>query len=53
MQKLIFLNHINLYFPNKICSEGFSAQIKKGSRIAIIENNGTGKSVRSRKPQIS
>ncbi|MCA6084948.1 ABC-F family ATP-binding cassette domain-containing protein [Candidatus Endomicrobiellum agilis] len=44
MQKPIFLNHISLYFPNKICFEDFSAQIQPGNRIAIIGNNGSGKS---------
>ncbi|OEG69813.1 antibiotic ABC transporter ATP-binding protein [Candidatus Endomicrobiellum trichonymphae] len=44
MQKPIFLNHISLYSPNKICFEDFSAQIQTGNRIAIIGNNGTGKS---------
>ena len=44
MQNPIFLNHISLYFPSKICFEDFSAQIQKGNRIAIIGNNGTGKS---------
>jgi ATPase subunit of ABC transporter with duplicated ATPase domains len=29
---------------NKICFEDFSAQIQTGNRIAVIENNGTGKS---------
>jgi ATPase subunit of ABC transporter with duplicated ATPase domains len=45
MHKPIFLNHISLYFPNKICFEDFSAQIHPGSRIAIIGNNGSGKSI--------
>jgi ATPase subunit of ABC transporter with duplicated ATPase domains len=44
MQTHIFLNHISLYFPNKICFEDFSAQIKTENRIAVIGNNGTGKS---------
>jgi ATPase subunit of ABC transporter with duplicated ATPase domains len=44
MHKPIFLKHICLYFPNKICFEGFSAQIQYGDRIAIIGNNGSGKS---------
>ncbi|MDR3256062.1 MAG: ATP-binding cassette domain-containing protein [Endomicrobium sp.] len=44
MQKPIFLNHISLYFPNKICFEDFSAQIQFGNRVAIIGNNGVGKS---------
>jgi ATPase subunit of ABC transporter with duplicated ATPase domains len=44
MQTLIFLNHISLYFTNKICFEDFSTQIQTGNRIAIIGNNGSGKS---------
>jgi ATPase subunit of ABC transporter with duplicated ATPase domains len=44
MQTLVLLNHINLYFPYKICFKDFSAQIQTGNRIAIIGNNGTGKS---------
>jgi ATPase subunit of ABC transporter with duplicated ATPase domains len=44
MHKPIFLNHISLYFPNKICFEDFSTQIQSGDRIAIIGNNGSGKS---------
>ncbi|GMO53671.1 MAG: ATP-binding cassette domain-containing protein [Candidatus Endomicrobiellum trichonymphae] len=44
MHPPIFLSHISLYFPSKICFEYFSAQIQAGNRIAIIGNNGTGKS---------
>jgi ATPase subunit of ABC transporter with duplicated ATPase domains len=44
MHKPIFLNHIYLYFPNKICFEDFSVQIQSGDHIAIIGNNGSGKS---------
>jgi ATPase subunit of ABC transporter with duplicated ATPase domains len=44
MHKPVFLKHICLYFPEKICFEGFSAQIQSGDRIAIIGNNGSGKS---------
>ncbi|MDR3253660.1 MAG: ATP-binding cassette domain-containing protein [Endomicrobium sp.] len=44
MLKPIFLNHISLYFPNKVCFEDFSAQIHSDSRIAVIGNNGSGKS---------
>lgn len=44
MQTLVFLNHISLYSLNKTCFEDFSAQIQTGNRIAIIGNNGTGKS---------
>ena len=44
MHKSIILNNVSLYFPNKICFENFSAQIQAGSRIALIGNNGSGKS---------
>jgi ATPase subunit of ABC transporter with duplicated ATPase domains len=44
MHKPIFLNNLSLYFPNKTCFEGFNAQIQPGDRIAIIGNNGGGKS---------
>ena len=44
MHKSIILNNISLYFPNKICFEKFSTQIQPGSHIAIIGNNGSGKS---------
>ncbi|MCL2485261.1 MAG: ATP-binding cassette domain-containing protein [Endomicrobia bacterium] len=44
MHKSIILNNISLYFPNKICFENFSAQIQPGRRIAVIGNNGSGKS---------
>jgi ATPase subunit of ABC transporter with duplicated ATPase domains len=40
----IFLNHVSLYFTNKICFEDFSVQIQAGNSIAIIGNNGSGKS---------
>jgi ATPase subunit of ABC transporter with duplicated ATPase domains len=44
MQTFVLLDHISLYFPYKICFEDFSVQIQTGNRIAIIGNNGTGKS---------
>ena len=44
MHKPVILNNISLYFPNKVCFEGFSAQILPESRIAVIGNNGSGKS---------
>jgi ATPase subunit of ABC transporter with duplicated ATPase domains len=44
MHNPIFLKHICLYFPNKICFEDFSAQIQYCDCIAIIGNNGSGKS---------
>ncbi|MDR2437129.1 MAG: ATP-binding cassette domain-containing protein [Endomicrobium sp.] len=45
MHRPIFLNHVSLYFPNKVCFEDFSAQIQPGNHIAIIGANGTGKSM--------
>ncbi|AKL98371.1 ABC-F family ATP-binding cassette domain-containing protein [Endomicrobium proavitum] len=44
MQKPIFLNNVSLYFSGKICFENFSAQILPNSRIAVMGNNGAGKS---------
>ncbi|MDR3275203.1 MAG: ATP-binding cassette domain-containing protein [Endomicrobium sp.] len=44
MLKPIFLNRISLYFSNKVCFEDFSAQIHSNSCIAVIGNNGSGKS---------
>jgi ATPase subunit of ABC transporter with duplicated ATPase domains len=43
MQTTIFLNHISLYFPNKIYFEDFLVRIQTGSRIAVVRNNETGK----------
>ncbi|GHT50446.1 erythromycin ABC transporter ATP-binding protein [Endomicrobiia bacterium] len=44
MQKPIFINKLGLSFQNKICFEDFSTQIQPGAHIAIIGNNGSGKS---------
>ena len=44
MHKPIILNNLSLYFPNKTCFENFSTQIQSGNRIAVIGNNGSGKS---------
>lgn len=41
--KPILLKNLSLSFPHKTCFEGFSAVIPSGSKIAIIGNNGTGK----------
>ncbi len=39
----IILEDINLSFPHKTCFENFSAKIQPGQRIALIGNNGSGK----------
>ena len=39
----IVLGDISLSFPHKTCFENFSAQIQPGQRIALIGNNGSGK----------
>jgi ATPase subunit of ABC transporter with duplicated ATPase domains len=44
MQKPIFINNLSLSFQNKICFNDFSTQIQSGIHIAIIGNNGSGKS---------
>jgi ATPase subunit of ABC transporter with duplicated ATPase domains len=44
MRKPIFINKLGLSFQNKVCFENFSAQIQYGDHIAIIGNNGSGKS---------
>jgi ATPase subunit of ABC transporter with duplicated ATPase domains len=44
MHSPIFLNHIGLHYPGKICFEDFSVQIQNGDHIAVIGNNGAGKS---------
>ncbi len=41
--KPILLKNISLSFPHKTCFEGFSAVVPYGAKIAIIGNNGTGK----------
>lgn len=42
--KPVILKNISLYFQNKNCFENFSARIQPGDRIAVIGNNGNGKS---------
>lgn len=44
MHKPILINDLGLSFPQKSCFANFNAQIRFGSRIAIIGNNGSGKS---------
>jgi ATPase subunit of ABC transporter with duplicated ATPase domains len=44
MRNQIFINKLSLSFQNKICFEDFSTQIQPGSHIALIGDNGTGKS---------
>ena len=44
MHKPILINNLELSFPQKSCFANFNAQIRFGSRIAIIGNNGSGKS---------
>lgn len=39
----IFLTHINIVYPAKKCVENFSATIYTGDRIALIGQNGSGK----------
>lgn len=41
--KPIYLKNLSLSFPHKTCFEGFSAVVPYGAKIAIIGNNGTGK----------
>jgi ATPase subunit of ABC transporter with duplicated ATPase domains len=45
MSKPIKLENLSLSFPHKICFENFSTLIHYGSKIAIIGNNGSGKTV--------
>jgi ATPase subunit of ABC transporter with duplicated ATPase domains len=44
MSSSLLLNNISLYYPHKICFAEFTTQIHPGQRIAIIGNNGVGKS---------
>ncbi|MEN8236193.1 MAG: ABC-F family ATP-binding cassette domain-containing protein [Pseudomonadota bacterium] len=44
MHKPISIKDLGLSFPHKICFENFTTQIHFGSRIAIIGQNGCGKS---------
>lgn len=39
----LVIQNLSLYFPHKICFEGFSKQVHHGSRIGIIGRNGNGK----------
>ncbi len=39
-----FFHNVGLHFPQKICFEGFTTQVQPGSRIALIGQNGSGKS---------
>lgn len=41
---LIHLNNLTLYFPQKVCFEGFHAELSYGQRIGLIGGNGSGKS---------
>lgn len=42
--KPISFQNVGLFFPQKVCFEGFTTQIQYSSRIAIIGQNGSGKS---------
>ena len=44
MSRLIQLTDLSLYFPEKICFEAFNYPIHAGERIALIGDNGSGKS---------
>ncbi|WP_298622466.1 ATP-binding cassette domain-containing protein [uncultured Legionella sp.] len=44
MTRLIQLVDLSLYFSNKICFEAFTHNIHFGDRIALIGDNGSGKS---------
>lgn len=41
---LISIKDISLVFPHKTCFSGFSCNVLSGARIAVIGNNGSGKS---------
>lgn len=43
VQKPIILKNLSLIFPNKICFEGFDALVPCGGKIAVMGDNGTGK----------
>ncbi len=45
MHKPIYLKDLCLSFPHKLCFSDFSEKILYGSRIAIIGQNGAGKSI--------
>ena len=40
----IQINQLGISFAHKTCFEGFSTHVHDGNRIAIIGQNGTGKS---------
>lgn len=42
--KPISFHNVGLSFPQKVCFEGFTTQVQPGHRIAIIGQNGSGKS---------
>ena len=42
--KPISFHNVGLSFPQKVCFEGFTTQVQSGHRIAIIGQNGSGKS---------
>lgn len=44
MHRLIVIDNISLSFPHKICFKNFFTKISFGEHIAIIGNNGSGKS---------
>lgn len=44
MRRLIQLIDLSLYFPEKLCFEDFNYRIHSGERIALIGDNGSGKS---------
>ncbi len=43
MLKPITIKNLSIIYPNKICFEDFSIQIPYGSKIAIVGDNGVGK----------